>query len=186
MNHSETNTIYCISAYLLTTLWLSSLIAGGVFANANGLPWVSLTVTDFKKREIHLTLPLQRIVIIDSSSHIILAAYALKILHLLVGIDQDTAKNDTIFPEGPLCQVVGHSDDPDVALISGLSPDLVLVGNIDDKTISKMEKARLSVASISVFPNQCDGFEPTVDISQMLESVLGELKEIPARFDRNV
>ncbi|WP_319578799.1 hypothetical protein [uncultured Methanospirillum sp.] len=182
MNRSDTNTIYCLSAYLLTTIWLSTLVAAGVFAHANGLPWISLPVSDFKNRRINLTLPLQRIVILDSSSQIIMAAYALKILPLLAGVDEDSAKNDNFFPVGPLCPVVGPPDDPDIALISRLDPDLVLVGNLSDEIISKMEQAHLCVASVSVFPNQSDGCE-VVDISQMLDSVLGELQTIPERFD---
>jgi len=185
MIYSDKNTMYCLSAYLLITIWISTLMATGVYANANGLPWISLTVTDFKKREINLTLPFQRIVILDSSLQIIMAAYALKILDLLVGVDQETAKNENIFPEGPLCPVVGTPDNPDITMIKSLVPDLVLVGNLNDDIITEMEQARLAVASISVFPNLIDGFEP-IDNNLMLESIQGLLQIIPERFDRIV
>jgi len=160
-------------------------MAAGVYANANGLPWISLSVTDFKKREINLTLPFQRIVILDSSSQIIMAAYSLKILDLLVGVDQETAKNENFFPEGPLCSVVGTPENPDITMIKSLVPDLVLIGNLNDDIIKEMEQARLAVASISVFPNRTDDFEP-INNDLMLESIQELLHIIPERFDRIV
>lgn len=180
---ADNSTIYSLSAYLLTTLWISSLVAAGVFANANGLAWVPFTVPDFKNRDIHLTLPLQRIVILDSSVQIIMATYALKIHSLLVGIDEYSAKCENFFPDGPICPTVGTTEEPDIEKICSLDPDLILVGNLSDEIIAKMEKAHLVVASISVFPNQNDGFDQPVDVSLLIGEILEGLQRIPERFD---
>ena len=173
MNYKISNTNYCLSAFLLTTLWLSCLTSAGELATVKFLSWTPLTVTDFKNNKITINLPLQRIVVLDAFFQITMATRALGIENLIVGIDQRSAKNKTIFPEGSWCDTVGTCEDPDMKKICDLDPDLVLTGNLDEKISMELNQAGLSVASISVFPNRIDGFEPTEEINQALEMLTG-------------
>ncbi|MDD1729614.1 MAG: hypothetical protein LUQ50_11165 [Methanospirillum sp.] len=156
---------------------MSSLVSGGLLAQTRGLPWIPLTVTDFKIKKIFVTLPLQRIVVLDSSQQISTVARLLGITNLIVGLDRESAKNHEAFPEGYSGCLVGSAENPNIPLIETLDPDLVLTGNITDEMIGQMEAHGLTVASISVFPNQYGGFISFSELSWIVQQISGLNRE---------
>jgi len=133
----------------------------------------AVTVLDLKDRQVTIPQPVQRIVILDNHQQMTHALAAFGEFDKIVGVDQETAKEKTLFPKIDEKAVIGASDEPDIEQIIGLKPDLVLAGDIDEELLKKLEDSHLNVVTISLWPTPEDGFAPTKENAQVLATLVG-------------
>lgn len=134
----------------------------------------AIMVHDFTDRDVTIEKPVERIVVLDAHQQLTSALQAMGLYDKIVGIDADTAKEKSLFPNIDDITVVGTNDEPDIEQILELEPDVVFdVGSYPGDEIEKMEAAGLDVVSISLFPTIQDGFEPTIENTRVLGSIVG-------------
>ncbi len=156
---------------ILSILWIP-VSAAQVMSIVSEKP-DTVTVLDLKDRQVTVPQPIQRIVILDNHQQMTHALAALGEFDKIVGVDQETAKEKTLFPKIGEKVVIGTSDEPDIEKIIGLNPDLVLAGDIDEDLLKKLEASNLNVVTTSLWPTPADGFTPTKENAQVLATLVG-------------
>jgi iron complex transport system substrate-binding protein len=132
-----------------------------------------IIVLDLKDRQVSVSQPVQSIVILDNHQQMTHALVALGEYNKIIGVDQETAKEKILFPNIGDKTLVGASNEPDIEMIVGLKPDLVLAGDADDALIKKLENAGLTVVTMSLWPTPAEGFAPTTENAKILGTLVG-------------
>ncbi len=144
----------------------------------------SVSIMDFSDREVTIKQPVERIVVIDAHQQMTSALQAMGLYDNIVGIDTDTAKEKVLFPSIDQKTIIGTRDELDIEQILELNPDVVFdVGSYPGEELGKMEAAGLTVVSISLFPTPEEGFEPTIENTRVLGSIVGEREKADAFAD---
>ncbi len=133
----------------------------------------AITVLDLKGREVTVAQPVGKIVILDNHQQMTHALSAFGEYDKIIGIDQETAKEKILFPDIGKKEMIGPSDEPDIEMIVGLKPDLVLAGDIDEELLKKLEDAHLTVVTASLWPTPAEGFDPTTENAQVIATLVG-------------
>lgn len=164
--------MYILGIVVLFSILLMPVSAAQVMSVVSEKP-DAVTVVDLKDRQVTVPQPVQKIVILDNHQQLTHALAAFGKFDKIVGVDQETAKEKTLFPTIGEKVIIGTSDEPDIEKIIGLKPDLVLAGDIDADLLKKLEASGLTVVTTTLWPTPEDGFTPTKENAQVIATLVG-------------
>lgn len=134
----------------------------------------SVTVKDSVDRVVTIKQPVERIVVIDAHQQMTSALQAIGLYDKIVGIDSEAAEEKSLFPDIDQKTIIGNDNELDFEQIIKLKPDVVFdVGSYPGDEIEKMESLGLTVVQISLFPTLQEGFNPTIENTRVLGSIVG-------------
>lgn len=171
---NEKRGVSVLLAFILLLSIFSSLGTAAVMMSVTSEDADSVTIQDFSDRQVTIKQPVERIVILDAHQQLTSALQAMGLYDKIVGVDIDTAKETGLFPNIDKKTVIGTKKELDLEQILKLKPDVVFdVGSYPGDELKKMEETGLTVVSISLFPTPNEGFEPTIENTRVLGSIVG-------------
>lgn len=134
----------------------------------------SVTVKDILDREVKIKSPVEKIVVLDAHQQVTTALEAMGAYDKIVGVDLDTSKEKLLFPNIGQKDFVGTKKELDLEEILKLDPDVVFdVGTSIGDEVKQMQDVGLPVVTVSLYPNPVDHFDPTIENTRVIGTIVG-------------
>ena len=165
-----------LSLIIVLSLVISSISASPVMSVLDKTD-KSVTVKDILDREVTVKSPVEKIVVLDAHQQVTSALEAMGAYDKIVGVDVDTSKEKLLFPNIGQKDFVGTKDELDLEEILKLDPDVVFdVGTFLGDEVKQMEDVGLPVVAVSLYPNPDDHFDPTIENTRVIGTIVGTEK----------